>query len=78
MTAAKRRGAAIGRDPDDAIEFAIALGPAGEIMRLAGEEHGKRKPQVVAAPREAFAPFAPRDCIWGPSRARFITATDPG
>ena len=38
----------IGRDMDDAIEFAMALGPAGEIIRLAGEEGEKRKPQVVA------------------------------
>lgn len=28
----------IGRDPEEAIEFAMALGPAGEIIRLAGEE----------------------------------------
>ncbi len=28
----------IGRDLDDAIEFAMALGPAGEIIRLAGDE----------------------------------------
>lgn len=39
----------IGRDMADAIEFAMALGPAGEIIRLAGEEGQKRKPQVVEA-----------------------------
>ena len=34
----------IGRDLADAIEFAMALGPAGEIIRLAGEEGERRKP----------------------------------
>ena len=47
----------IGRDLDEAIEFAMALGPAGEIMRLAGEEAEKRKPQVVAALRETLSKY---------------------
>jgi ubiquinone/menaquinone biosynthesis C-methylase UbiE len=67
----------IGRDMDDAIEFAMALGPAGEIIRLAGEEGAKRKPQVVAALREALAPFARADGVWGPSSTWFISATNP-
>jgi SAM-dependent methyltransferase len=68
----------IGRDMDDAIEFAMALGPAGEAIRLAGEEGEERKPQVVAALREALAPFARPDGIWAPSSTWFITATNPG
>jgi len=67
----------IGRDMDDAVEFAMALGPAGEVIRLAGEEGEKRRPQVVAALREALAPFARRDGIWAPSSTWFITATNP-
>ncbi|HWC62201.1 MAG TPA: class I SAM-dependent methyltransferase, partial [Rhizomicrobium sp.] len=35
--------ARIGRSLDDALDFAMALGPAGEIIRLAGEEGQKRK-----------------------------------
>jgi ubiquinone/menaquinone biosynthesis C-methylase UbiE len=68
----------IGRDMDDAIEFAMALGPAGEIIRLAGEDGQKRKPQVIAALKETLAPFARPDGIWAPSSAWFITATNPG
>jgi ubiquinone/menaquinone biosynthesis C-methylase UbiE len=67
----------IGRDMADAIEFALALGPAGEMMRLAGEEGQKRKPQVVAALKEALAPYARPDGIWAPSSTWFITATNP-
>lgn len=65
----------IGRDMDDAIEFAMALGPAGEIIRLAGEEGEGRKPQVVAALAKAFAPFERTTGIWAPSSTWFITAT---
>jgi len=68
----------IGRDLDDAIEFAMALGPAGEIIRLAGEEGQKLKPQVVDALTGALAPFARTDGIWAPSSTWFITATNPG
>ena len=62
---------------DDAVDFAMALGPAGEIIRLAGEEGTKRKPQVVAALREVLAPFARPDGVWAPSSAWFITASNP-
>jgi ubiquinone/menaquinone biosynthesis C-methylase UbiE len=67
----------IGRDLDDAIEFAMALGPAGEIIRLAGDEGERRKPQVVAALREALAAFRRPDGIWAPSSTWIITATRP-
>ncbi len=67
----------VGRDLDEAIEFAMALGPAGEIMRLAGEEAVKRKPQVVAALRETLAKYARSDGVWGPSSTWFVRARNP-
>jgi ubiquinone/menaquinone biosynthesis C-methylase UbiE len=67
----------IGRDMDDAVEFAMALGPAGEIIRLAGEEGVRRSPQVVTALREALAPFERSDGIWGPSSTWIISAMNP-
>ena len=67
----------IGRDMDDAIRFATSLGPAGEIIRLAGEEGEKLKPQVNAALREVLAPYARPDGIWSPSSTWFVTATNP-
>jgi ubiquinone/menaquinone biosynthesis C-methylase UbiE len=68
----------IGRDLDDAIAFAMALGPAGEVIRLAGEEGEKRKPQVIAALKEALAPFVRANGVWAPSSTWFITAKNPG
>ena len=67
----------IGRDLADAIEFAMALGPAGEIIRLAGEEGEKRKPEVVAALRDTFAKYARDDGVWAPSSTWFVTARNP-
>lgn len=71
------RDICIGRDLADAIEFAMALGPAGEIVRLAGEEGAKRMPQVIEALRDALAPFVRADGVWAPSSSWFITATNP-
>ena len=67
----------IGRDLDGAIEFAMALGPAGEIMRLAGAEADRRKPEVIAALQETLQQFARTDGVWAPSSTWFITARNP-
>jgi ubiquinone/menaquinone biosynthesis C-methylase UbiE len=67
----------IGRDLDDAIEFAMALGPAGEIIRLAGDEGTRLKPQVVEALKKVLAPYSRPNGIWAPSSTWFITAVNP-
>ena len=67
----------IGRDLAEAIEFALALGPAGEIIRLAGEEGEERKPEVIVALREVLAPYARDDGVWAPSSTWFVTARNP-
>lgn len=67
----------IGRDLEDAIEFAMALGPAGEIIRLAGEDGERLGPQVRAALRQTLAKYARGDGIWAPSSAWIISARNP-
>ena len=67
----------LGRDLDDAIDFAMALGPAGEIMRLAGEEGERRRPQVVSALRSSLAPYARPDGVWLGSSSWFVHANAP-
>jgi len=64
----------IGRDLGEAIEFAMALGPAGEIIRLAGEEGAKRKDQVVAALRKTLSRYVRNDGVWAPSSTWIVTA----
>jgi ubiquinone/menaquinone biosynthesis C-methylase UbiE len=64
----------IGVSLDDAVEFGMALGPAGEIIRLAAEEGVKRRPQVVAALKDAFTPYLrPDGSVWCPSSTWFVT-----
>jgi SAM-dependent methyltransferase len=67
----------IGRDLDEAIEFAMALGPAGEVIRLAGEEGARRKDEVVDALRETLGKYAHPDGIWAPSSTWFVSARNP-
>ena len=67
----------IGKDVEDAIEFAIALGPAGEIIRLAGDEGERLKPEVIAALREVLTPYLGDRGVWAPSSSWFITARNP-
>lgn len=64
----------IGRDLADAIEFAMTLGPAGEIIRLAGAEGERRRPQVVAALGQVLSQFTRPDGVWGPSSTWFVRA----
>jgi hypothetical protein len=64
----------IGRDLDEAIEFALALGPAGEMIRLAGEEGERRRPQVVAALRETLAQFSSAEGYRAPASTWVVSA----
>ncbi len=68
----------IGRNLDEAIEFAMALGPAGEIIRLAGDEGQRLKPRVTAALRETLAKYDGPDGVWAPSSSWFISARTAG
>lgn len=68
----------IGRDLDDAIAFAMALGPAGEIIRLAGDEGTARTQEVIAALEETLAPYLRSNGVWAPSSTWFVSAVQPG
>jgi ubiquinone/menaquinone biosynthesis C-methylase UbiE len=67
----------LGRSLDDAIDFAMALGPAGEIIRLAGEAGQKLKPQVTSALRKRLAQYQRPDGIWVGSSSWFVSARNP-
>jgi ubiquinone/menaquinone biosynthesis C-methylase UbiE len=64
----------IGRDLDEALQFAMALGPAGEIMRLAGDAAKQKAPQVAVKLKEALSGFVSPRGVYAPSSTWFITA----
>lgn len=45
----------VGASVEDAINFQLALGPAGEVFREAGEEAEGKRPEIEAALAEAIA-----------------------
>jgi SAM-dependent methyltransferase len=67
----------VGRDLDAAISFVTALGPAGEVIRLAGEAAAQIRPQIEAALREALGEFERPDGVWGPASTWIVTARVP-
>jgi SAM-dependent methyltransferase len=64
----------IGRDMDDAIEFALALGPAGEHLRLAGPAADAERPHIVEALRAKFRKHVRPDGVWLPSSTWIVSA----
>jgi ubiquinone/menaquinone biosynthesis C-methylase UbiE len=67
----------IGNDVPDALEFALALGPAGELLRLAGEEGMKRRPEVIAALSRILTPYARADGVFAPASTWIVSANAP-
>ncbi|MGE0868154.1 MAG: class I SAM-dependent methyltransferase [Kofleriaceae bacterium] len=65
----------IGRDLDDAVAFALALGPAGEIVRLAGDEAVARRGEIEATVRKVLEPWLRPDGVWAPSSTWIVSAT---
>lgn len=67
----------IGRTLDEAIELAMSLGPAGEILRLAGEDGERLRPQVGAVLRETLSRHLGAQGVVMPGSAWFVSATNP-
>jgi ubiquinone/menaquinone biosynthesis C-methylase UbiE len=68
----------MGADIDEAIAYVMALGPAGEVLRLAGDDARRLEPEIVAGLREALAPYARDDGVWGNMSTWIVTARVPG
>jgi SAM-dependent methyltransferase len=64
----------IGKDVDEALEFARALGPAGESLRLAEKKASHLADDIEQALREALQPFVTDDGVWAISSTWLVTA----
>ena len=68
----------VGRTPEDAMQFQLALGPAGEVFREAGEIAEQRRGEIEAALREELARYQTDNGeIVMPSSSWSITARRP-
>ena len=68
----------IGSDVEEAIEILMALGPAGEILRLQGDRAAHLHGQVREALREGLDEFVRAECVLAPASTWIVSATAPG
>ena len=69
----------VGRTVEDAVNFQLALGPAGEVYREAGAEAEDKHQEIEAALTEAInAEMSDADGIVMESSSWVISATNPG
>lgn len=68
----------IGRDLDHAVEFNMALGPAGEVLRLWEDRIDEIRPKIAADLREALAELDGPDGVYAPASTWIVSAVAPG
>jgi ubiquinone/menaquinone biosynthesis C-methylase UbiE len=67
----------VGNSPDDAVGFQLALGPAGEVFREAGEEAEKQRAEITAALLSELGQYETGEGVVLPSSSWVITAHNP-
>ena len=67
----------VGRTIDDAIDFQLALGPCGEIVREAGELGESKRAAVVDELRTLIAPFLTPSGVMMASSSWAVSARTP-
>ena len=68
----------VGDSIEDAINFQLALGPAGEIYREAGELAERQQTEIVAALSDALSPYQREEGVVMGSSSWVITGRNPG
>lgn len=67
----------VGNTLEDAVDFQLALGPAGEVYREAGEKAKQQHEQIVAAMKKALTPYVTPSGVVMDSSSWKITARNP-
>lgn len=67
----------VGRNLDEAVAFQLALGPAGEVYREAGELASRQHEAIVAALRAELAPYQESSGVMMDSSSWMVTAVNP-
>lgn len=68
----------VGKDVDDAVAFQLALGPAGEVYREAGELAEQRHGEIAAALKVELAKYQRPNGIIMDSSSWKVSARNPG
>ncbi len=68
----------VGASLDEAVQFQLALGPAGEVFREGGDEAERQRGRIEQALREALAPYHQETGVVMPSSSWTITERRPG
>ncbi len=68
----------VGNTLDEAVEFQIALGPAGEVFREAGDEGLRKQGDIEKALKSALKPYETPDGVVLDSSSWVISAHNPG
>ena len=68
----------IGRDVQEAVELIMSIGPAGEILRLAGDSAAHLHPAVEAALAEGLERWRGPNGIVAPASTWIVSARVPG
>jgi hypothetical protein len=67
----------VGNDVEEALDLVMALGPAGEILRLWGDRKAHLHDEVRAAVREGMTDFVRANGVWAPASTWIVSATAP-
>ena len=67
----------IGRNVDEAVKLVMAIGPAGEIIRLQGERAAHLHEPIRDALREGLSQWQTGDGVIAPASVWIVTATAP-
>jgi SAM-dependent methyltransferase len=67
----------IGRDLDEAVAFNLAIGPAAEAVRLAGDHAAAVRPRLEALLHDALARFQTHDGLRASSSTWIVTSRVP-
>lgn len=67
----------IGTDIDEAVALVMSLGPAGEIIRLAGERAAHLHEPIAQALREGLVDWSGPDGVTAPASTWIVTAAVP-
>ena len=63
-----------GRDMDEAVALLMGLGPAGEVIRLAGDDAARLSEEISAGIREMLSEYEREDGVFTPTSTWIVSA----